>query len=158
MVLDSDAEPVRDRKLLSDMQQAMRQQLLSPQEGRDTRMVRLPRRLKHFPIETKVNFSAAANRQQTIMEVVAQDGPGLLYQVARALQHCRVDLVAAKISTYGERAEDIFFLTNLERQPIVDQAQLECLASQIYENLKVSTPIGTTADEQTATKKVGSAS
>jgi len=163
VVLDSDGEPVRDRKLLSDMQQTMRQQLLNPHEVRDIRMVRLPRRLKHFPIETKVNFSAAVNGQQTIMEVVAQDRPGLLYQVARALQHCHVDLVTAKISTYGERAEDIFFLTDLERRPIVDKTQLECLATQVYENLKIPTSIGTTGkrsttEERTTTKKVRNAS
>jgi len=163
VVLDADGEPVRDRKLLSEMQQTMRQQLLNPHKGRDIRMVRLPRRLKHFPIETKVNFSAAANGQQTIMEVVAQDRPGLLYQVARALQHCHVVLVTAKISTYGERAEDIFFLTDLERRPIVDKTQLECLASQVYGNLKIPTSIGTTGkgsttEERTTTKKVRNAS
>ncbi|MEE8624756.1 MAG: hypothetical protein V3T19_05400, partial [Acidiferrobacterales bacterium] len=89
--------------------------------------------------------------------------PGLLYQVARALQHCHVDLVTAKISTYGERAEDIFFLTDLERRPIVDKTQLECLATQVYENLKIPTSIGTTGkrsttEERTTTKKVRNAS
>ena len=119
-------------------------------------MVRLPRRLKHFPIETRVNFSAATNGQQTIMEVVAQDRPGLLYQVARALQHCHVDLVAAKISTYGERAEDIFFVTDLERRPIVDEAQLEHLASQIYENLRAPTSKEATVKQRTTSKKAQS--
>lgn len=69
------------------------------------------------------------------MEVMAQDRPGLLYQVALALQHCRANLVTAKISTYGERAEDIFFLTTHDRLPLTDSTQLNCLENEIVRRL-----------------------
>jgi [protein-PII] uridylyltransferase len=69
------------------------------------------------------------------MEVTAQDRPGLLYQVALALSHCNVNLIAAKVSTYGERAEDVFFINTRDRRPITDQAQLDCLSREIYRRL-----------------------
>jgi [protein-PII] uridylyltransferase len=79
------------------------------------------------------------------MEVVAQDRPGLLYQIALALQHNRVNLVTAKVSTYGERAEDIFFITDLERRPLSDPEQLAPLEREIYERLQGAQPAPTDA-------------
>ncbi len=135
VVLDHAAKTITDTKTLAALQKTLREQLLNPQPGRDPRGAYLPRTLKYFPIETKVSFSPSVNGQQTLMEVVAQDRTGLLYQVALALQHCRVNLVTAKISTYGERAEDIFFLTTYDRHPLGDVAQLKCLQTEIVRRL-----------------------
>lgn len=136
VVLDDAGEPVRDRKTLAELQQAMRQQLLNPRPGRDSRTIHMSRQLRHFPIETRVTFAASLGGLQTIMEVVAQDRPGLLYQVALALQQCKVNLVTAKISTYGERAEDVFFITDLERRPITDTDKLAALEREICRRLQ----------------------
>jgi [protein-PII] uridylyltransferase len=44
--------------------------------------------------------------------------------------------MAAKVSTYGERAEDIFFVNSRDRaQPITDKAQLACLEQSIVRRL-----------------------
>jgi [protein-PII] uridylyltransferase len=69
------------------------------------------------------------------MEVTAQDRQGLLYQVALALKQCRVNLVAAKVATYGERAEDIFFINRRENQSLTDPVQLNCLEQEILRRL-----------------------
>lgn len=69
------------------------------------------------------------------MEVITQDRPGLLYQVALALHHCRVNLNVAKVATYGERAEDVFFLTTLKGGPITDRDQFACLEMEIHARL-----------------------
>ena len=94
--------------------------------------------MKHFPIETRVSFSPSPKGQLTIMEVTAQDRPGLLYQVALALKQCRVNLMAAKVATYGERAEDIFFINDRDRQPLTDKTQLACLESEIVRRLELA--------------------
>ena len=91
---------------------------------RDTLAPPLPRALKHFPIPTEVNFSSTANGQLTVMEVVAQDRPGLLHQIALALKACRTRIVTAKVATFGERAEDIFFLTDQFGKPFHDDSSL----------------------------------
>jgi [protein-PII] uridylyltransferase len=121
---------------LKQLAQAMREQLLTPQPGRDFLKTVMPRALKHFPITTRVVFSDSHNGAQTIMEVAAQDRPGLLHQVALALQHCKAQLVTAKIATYGERAEDIFFLTGRDGRALNDAAQVECLKHEILARLE----------------------
>jgi [protein-PII] uridylyltransferase len=135
VVLDHAGQPVSDARALAQLQKAMRDQLLRPQPGREIQSTGLQRQLKHFPIETRVSFSPSPKGQLTIMEVTAQDRPGLLYQVALALKHCRVNLVAAKVATYGERAEDIFFVNNRDRQPLTDKTQLACLEAEIIRRL-----------------------
>jgi [protein-PII] uridylyltransferase len=134
VVLDHSGQAISDTRRLAQLQKAMRDQLLNPRAGRDMQSTALSRQLKHFPIETRVTFSPSPKGQLTIMEVMAQDRPGLLYQVALALKHCHVNLVAAKVSTYGERAEDIFFINN-RAQPLTDKAQLTCLETEIIKRL-----------------------
>ncbi len=136
VVLDHAGQPVSDPRALAQLQKAMRDQLLKPQPGRDPQSASLPRQMKHFPIETRVLFSPSPKGQVTIMEVTAQDRPGLLYQVALSLKQCRVNLVAAKVATYGERAEDIFFINSRDRHQPLDPEQAKCLESEIVRRLE----------------------
>jgi len=135
VVLDQAMLPISDSRLLDGMAHDMRQHLLEPRAGRDFRHGMLPRTLKHFPITTRVNFILSADGRQTVLEVRAQDRPGLLYQVALALQQCQVRLVTAKIATYGERAEDYFFVSDRNGEPLTDPAQQECLQTAIATRL-----------------------
>ena len=134
VVLDHAMQPVSDARTLKQLAQAMREQLLTPQPGRDFLKSVMPRTLKHFPIATRVSFSPSLNGAQTIMEVRAQDRPGLLHQVALALQHCQARLVTAKIATYGERAEDVFFVTGHDGLALPDAPQ-RCLQTEIERRL-----------------------
>ncbi len=134
VALDHAMQPITDGRALSQLARSMREQLQAPQAGRDFARSLLPRTLKHFPIATRVNFLPSPNLQQTMLEVTAQDRPGLLYQVALALQHCAVQLVTAKVATYGERAEDIFFVTGREGRTL-DAAQQQCLQTEIERRL-----------------------
>ena len=135
VVLDHAMQPVIDKRILAQLEQGLREQLLTPQPGRDFLKSVLPRTLKHFPITTRIGFTPSANGQQTILEITAQDRPGLLYQVALTLQHCQARLVTAKVATYGERAEDLFFVTDRDGKPITDTAQQDCLRREILARL-----------------------
>jgi [protein-PII] uridylyltransferase len=135
VVLDSAGEPIAEPDELARIRAAMRAQLLNPQPGRDIHHAHLSRVLKNFPIETRVTFSAAPNGQTTVMEVIAQDRPGLLYQVALALAACKVRLVTAKIATFGGRAEDIFFVVTRDGQLVHDPALQKSLQTEIARRL-----------------------
>lgn len=74
----------------------------------------LPRRLRHFSTQTQIEFTAEPHNNRTAMELITGDRPGLLAQVGYAFTHCGVRLQNAKITTMGERAEDVFFLTDRE--------------------------------------------
>ena len=82
------------------------------------------RRLKHFNTPATVYFSQDLARQRTIMELISADRPGLLSTIGRIFARRNILLDAAKIGTIGERAEDVFFITDEQRRPITDTQRL----------------------------------
>ena len=113
----------------------MKKRLLTPETGDYQSLKRQPAKMKHFPIKTEVVFHQDRVLKHTVMEVIAQDRPGLLHQVAMALVHCKAHLVTARISTFGERAEDIFHLNSQDGGAIKFTKQKECLANKIQKSL-----------------------
>lgn len=136
IVFKINGEPINDEDEIKKLQGSIKDHLLADRKEIGKTQVRLPRQLKQFPIETRVSFSLAPNKKTTIMEVRAQDRPGLLSLVAESLLHCKVTILAAKISTYGERAEDIFFIVDSNKAPLNDADQQKCLESEVLENIK----------------------
>ena len=76
------------------------------------------RQLKHFTIPVEVNFTSDASNQHTVMEVIAADRPGLLARIGWTLADSRVRIRNAKIATFGERAEDVFYVTDEHNHPL----------------------------------------
>lgn len=135
IVLDHDGNPIEDARALKHLQESLREELLSTSERPQRQSNSVSRQLKHFPIETAVKFAETASHKQTIMEITAQDRPGLLYQVSMALNTCGVRLSAAKVSTFGERAEDVFFIVDRDNKPIDSADQRQCLENEITQRL-----------------------
>jgi len=92
------------------------------------------RALKHFPIQPRVNF-LFNNHSYTTMEVIAQDQPGLLHNVALILRQYNMILLSARVATFGERAEDVFYIRHADHTPVTDTAILAKLEAQIVEAL-----------------------
>ena len=135
MVLDQDDNAVREPEKLEEIEDALRAQLRDPRKGRDPLKAHIPRALKQFPIPTEVHFSETLQGQQTSIEVIAQDRPGLLYQIAEVFDKCDIKLHNAKVATFGARIEDIFFVTDLANKPITDSKQQNKIRQQILDRL-----------------------
>ncbi len=63
----------------------------------------------------------------TILELQAQDSLGLLYRLTRVLYEQDVDIALAKISTEGNRAIDVFYVTDADGRKIVEETALESI-------------------------------
>ena len=68
------------------------------------------------------------------MEVITADRPGLLARVGWALANCHISLLNAKIATFGERAEDIFYLCD-RGDGVLSDDQVECLRTALLKAL-----------------------
>jgi [protein-PII] uridylyltransferase len=79
---------------------------------------RTPRQVRYFAMPTETSMYVDALKKQSVLEVVTPDRPGLLARIGRIFYEHGIKLQAAKITTLGERVEDVFFITDTHNRPL----------------------------------------
>ena len=87
-----------------------------------------------FQTPTQIALSVDERNRRSVLELTAGDRPGLLCEVGRVLMQERIELHAAKIMTVGERAEDVFYLTDFDNRPLA-AAAAELLKERLIQAL-----------------------
>ena len=91
------------------------------------------RRADAFRIAPSVLIDNKASNRFTVVEVSAADRPALLNNLALALFQSKVTLHSAHIATYGERAVDTFYITDLFGGKIENKARLKALETRLLD-------------------------
>jgi [protein-PII] uridylyltransferase len=86
-----------------------------------------------FNIEPNVLIDNGASNRYTVVEVNARDRPALLNALAHAQFQAKVTIHSAHIATYGERAVDVFYVTDLTGDKIVGPARVKTLERLLLE-------------------------
>jgi [protein-PII] uridylyltransferase len=82
------------------------------------------RTLKTFDLETQINFDNQASEHASVLEISTLDRPGLLFDLARTLYQCNVNITAARVATFGERASDVFYVQDLFGEKLQSPARM----------------------------------
>ncbi|MBN8813922.1 MAG: [protein-PII] uridylyltransferase [Sphingomonas sp.] len=94
----------------------------------------LPRpRAEAFDISPAAFIDNHASNRFTVVEVNARDRPALLHQLAHALFQSKVTIHSAHVATYGERAVDTFYVTDLTGDKIDTASRVKALERRMVE-------------------------
>ena len=94
----------------------------------------LPRvRAEAFAIAPNVLIDNRASNRFTVIEIHARDKPALLFNLSYALFQSKVTVHSAHVSTYGERAVDTFYITDLLGGKIESKPRLQTLEKRLLE-------------------------
>ena len=130
-VLEQDGTPVhrspqRSREVQRTLAANLRRENLVEVVQRHT-----PRALKHFSVPTQTRLGADPARGCSILEVMTPDRSGLLARIGRVFLANGIRVSNARITTLGERVEDVFFITDADGGPITDPDAAERLQRDI---------------------------
>ncbi len=138
-VLEQSGEPINDKYRITHICNALRNNLLHQVVKEHRNIHRLSRQAKHFPIPTHIKFHPDPLNKQTILELITTDRSGLLSQVGRVFNKNDINLHSARITTIGSRVEDMFYITDLQSQPLSDPDRQERLRDEliyVLDNIK----------------------
>ncbi|MCT2399291.1 [protein-PII] uridylyltransferase [Novosphingobium mangrovi (ex Huang et al. 2023)] len=86
-----------------------------------------------FEVRPRVLFDNKASNRFTVVEVNARDRPALLNRLAYVLFESRLMVHSAHIATYGERAADTFYVTDLLGEKLTSTSRLKTLERKLLE-------------------------
>src|SRR6202171_495711 len=95
-------------------------------------------KIRPFVVEPEVTINNLWSDRYTVIEVSGLDRPGLLYQLTTAISKLNLNIASAHVSTFGERARDVFYVTDLlgaqinapTRQAAIKSALIHLLANE----------------------------
>ena len=92
---------------------------------------RVPRRLNAFNVPARVLIDNDLSDYATVIEVSGLDRPGLLHALSRDLFNQNISITAARVATWGERAVDVFYVTDLLGYKIAGTAKLTKISNRL---------------------------
>ena len=119
-VLESDGTPIEDGDRRQEIEEALWRSLREPQATVAVHR-RVPRQVRMFHTPTQIAISPDERNGRSVLELIAGDRPGLLCDVGKVLTAEHLMLHAARIMTVGERAEDVFYITDLDGRALSEE-------------------------------------
>lgn len=120
MIAEADGSVISHADRRAEIQRTLAEAIANPEISEIEVTRRQSRRTRAFNVPTQVYFRQEGDR--SVMELITADRPGLLSTVGEVFRKRGILVETAKIGTIGERAEDAFFITDTEHNPLKDEA------------------------------------
>jgi [protein-PII] uridylyltransferase len=90
---------------------------------------------RNFPIIPRVLIDNRASATHTVIEVNGRDRRGLLHRLTAALTSLNFQIFSAKVSTFGHRAVDVFYVRDQFGLKIENEERLKALRAALMDVL-----------------------
>jgi [protein-PII] uridylyltransferase len=84
-----------------------------------------------FDVPPEVSIDNELSNKFTVIEVSGHDRPGLLYTITTILSGLNLNIGSAHIATFGERAADVFYVTDLTGAKIVSASRRTAIRQKL---------------------------
>ena len=89
-----------------------------------------------FNIEGEAWVDNDASVERSVIEITALDRPGLLFELARALFELDLKVASAHVTTFGERAVDVFYVREKNGGKIKSEARQQVVRTRLLQALQ----------------------
>jgi len=137
-VQDATGGPYSDKTRLKKLETAI-QDTVAGRLDPAKRLARpqLRRREQAFTLDPEILVDNQASDLHTLIEISGRDRPGLLFDLSQTLVDLRLSIVSAHISTYGERAVDVFYVKDRAGLKITSQSAIETLQERLKDAMSI---------------------
>ena len=134
--MESDKRVDIDEQRINKIRRALTRILTADDDEKIAKVTRaVTRQARMFTTPTRVNFSRGQSDEQTVFELITADRPGLLSKVGQVFIEQDINIASAKIMTIGERAEDVFYISDISSGSSLTDEGLDSLADSLREKL-----------------------
>jgi len=133
-IVDHLGQTIKDESKIDFIKNELHLALTTPHYTPKCSRRRITKQLQQFTIPTEVTLTEDKKRQCHILNLIARDRPGLLAKIAMVFMRHNIELKMANILTLGERADDVYYITDHQNKPIHDQT----LKQQICDDIKAA--------------------
>ncbi len=88
-------------------------------------------RVVTFDVPAEVSIDNELSNRFTVIEVSGHDRPGLLYSITTILSGLNLNIGSAHIATFGERAADVFYVTDLTGAKIASASRKAAIRQKL---------------------------
>ncbi|MDB5720480.1 MAG: [protein-PII] uridylyltransferase [Alphaproteobacteria bacterium] len=144
VVQDVERGPFREHRHLRRLEEAVLAAIAGQEpmtERLDAKALPL-RRAEAFTVEPAVFVDNKASSRFTVIEVNARDRAALLSRLAKAMYDIKATIRSAHVATFGERAVDVFYLTDAKGGKIEDPARIKALHDRLISAAGASSAAG----------------
>jgi [protein-PII] uridylyltransferase len=134
-VLDEDGTEASDPALRQSIVDHVKATLENPEPSTNGATQRVSRQLKELKMPASVSLAAQEDGLTAVLNVTASDRPGLLANIALVLVELGLEITSARITTLGERVEDVFLVTRVDGASINDAQQCYDIEQAIRQRL-----------------------
>jgi len=118
VVLEESGKPIQSASRVQSIRKLLQKKLKNI-DGMSKKVERhISTRVKQFDVPTSIKFIKNRRIRYTQMELTALDQPGLLAAIGEAIRRCDMSIHSARIVTLGERVEDVFEISTIERESL----------------------------------------
>ncbi len=111
-ILERDGKPISSNDRVADIKAGLQNCLISPDKLPHLQEQFVPRRLRHFQFEPIITIDNEVSERFTSIYIEAADRPGILSRIGRCFLEADILVHSAKVSTLGEKIEDVFLVSD----------------------------------------------